>query len=247
MAKPAYKKKDNEKEELLKVQKKTSGLITTYKHNEDIRKMAKTSSGFIKGIPIFYDDSLPGSADALIDFHNKLNRNLFQRKNLKVLKQLYETKSTDATRKPETERNLFLTEEKTDFLLEQRANAFQTTTSALGIIQKKMPLHPKLKLDFTKGPNKVEKPKNTFRISSERRKTPRGFSQKMDSTHDFKQTFDQLSLVQPNKSEINKSVSNSGMNMRRGKPSNLQVANTHRTEDRVILQLTPQDLKVLIE
>lgn len=128
---------------------------------------------------MFFDSTIEGGTDPLIDFHNKLNQNLFQKKNIKLLRRFYEPepiqtnqktasklekttasreKTKEATEDPFEEanrkyeetkqrRHLPLTEEKTDFILEQRANAITEMTERLHGIAMKYPLSRKLDID----------------------------------------------------------------------------------------------------
>lgn len=130
-----------------------------------------------RGIPMFFDSTIDGGTDPLIDFHNKLNQNLFQKKNIKLLRRFYETepiqteakhpnkhdmKSTketerqreasddpfeEANKKYEAKRgnrHLPLSEEKTDYILEQRANAISEMTEKLHNIATRYPLSRKI-------------------------------------------------------------------------------------------------------
>jgi hypothetical protein len=126
---------------------------------------------------VFFDSTIGGGTDPLIDFHNKLNRNLFQKKNMKILKRFYEPEPILTERKAaspdekkpaiehETKRDVVddpfeefnarseqkkpkkdfpLNDEKTDYILEQRAIAITTMTTKLNSIATQYPLSKRL-------------------------------------------------------------------------------------------------------
>lgn len=106
--------------------------------------------------------------DGLVNFHNKLNRNLFSKKNFKLLKTFYSNKnihdepekknhgssqkSGDAKSKPaKTERHFNdLDDNQIEYLLEQRAHAMKNLTRKLDGIKEKFPLKEKVRPQFRK-------------------------------------------------------------------------------------------------
>lgn len=133
--------------------------------------------GLAKSIPVFFDSTIEGGTDPLIDFHNKLNQNLFQKKNLKILKRFYEPDPILTDRKPQVKddkkpeklaetkkeanedpfeqaniqyeqkrakKELLLNDEKTDYILEQRATAITTMTTKLHDIVTQYPLSKRI-------------------------------------------------------------------------------------------------------
>jgi hypothetical protein len=148
---------------------------------------------------LFYDTMEGGQSDGLIEFHNKMNQNLFQKKNLKILKRFYE--QTEDERRANTHRhkkNIFLTDGKIDYILQQRAEAIKSLNSAVGHIQKEIPLSKRIVLD-----SKPEERKKEFKITKSQ--TVTDFSKKhvMNSTLSNINKTTEKSRVQT--SSINKS------------------------------------------
>ena len=162
-------------QEFLNIQKKGNALIET--HNNLINEDDVKAKNLIlsKGSPQFYNSD-GDLDDGLINFHNKQNRNLFCRKNFKLLKIFYDNKNIkddkedesikkddetkrDCEKTKDTETKYDTKEEKQlndlddkqiEYLLEQRAFAMKNLNKRLDVIKDKFPLQQKVKPDFRK-------------------------------------------------------------------------------------------------
>jgi hypothetical protein len=168
---------------------------------------------------VFFDSTIEGGTDPLIDFHNKLNQNLFQKKNLKILKRFYESEPIltdrkapakdekkpildqnsknqhyedpfeEANKKYEqkrAEKGGPLNDEKTDYILEQRATAITTMTARLHGIATRFPLSKHLAVSK---PNfrVVRKPTRPVEPRWAERREP---DRRQQTQHNFSRTLD---------------------------------------------------------
>lgn len=144
--------------DFLSTQKKNNALIDAHNNLIFENKQASQNVVLSKGSPLFYNSD-GDMDDGLVNFHNKLNRNLFCRKNFKLLKTFYDNKNIKGpiddleTKKDNTEEEKTLNElddNQIEYLLEQRAFAMKNLNKRQDVIKDKFPLKERVKPDFRK-------------------------------------------------------------------------------------------------